>query len=103
MSCAVCQDKGLVTVNWLESDSDYALCLCSTGNLLRATQNANRHTGFALWEVWAAREGVDPSRIVRLEDVLTAEDLQAIGFGPRAAVTSLEAVVAAAKGKRGKL
>lgn len=108
MSCAVCNGKGVVLVNWAEApesapdEPQYAICLCSTGREMRGTRNAGKPTAYALWHVWCAREGVNPSQIVLLEDVLTADELQARGFGPAAPEAPLDAIAAAARATREK-
>lgn len=81
--CSSCADKGLIRVNWSDAPEDYALCLCTVGQQMRSPRNISvkRVTeGFPLWMLWCQRERVDPSRIVRMEDVLTVEELAARGF-----------------------
>jgi len=97
MSCPVCRDKGIVTVNWSDAEPDYALCLCGAGWDMRRTRNM-RETGSALWMLWASREQIDPVRIVMLEDVLTPDELRERGFNLEP-VAPLDAVAAAARAK----
>lgn len=87
--CAVCEDRGLVPfvatdnptpdAKVTAADLLFALCLCRAGGALRFTQNERRRT-VPLWRVWCAREQVDPSRVCRLEDVYSAEELASVGF-----------------------
>jgi hypothetical protein len=65
-----------------------------------------RHEVIPLWRLWAAREGVDPSRVVMLEDVLTADELKDRGLsaGVEPTVERREAaLLAAGKSKKAKL
>lgn len=104
--CDVCEGKGLVVLNWSDAPQDYAICLCSVGMQMRVTRNAGRETGYALWQVWAAREQVDPSRIVKLEDVATAEEMAALGLSKPADVGGMDRearLLAAGKSRRAKL
>jgi hypothetical protein len=80
VTCGVCQGKGLVRVNWADAAEDYAVCLCAHGLALRVNRNYTAHQVAALWQLWGAREGIDPSRILMLEDVLTADELTARGL-----------------------
>lgn len=80
-TCGVCQDKGIVKVNWEDAPSDFAVCLCSAGLSMRVDRNATAPVA-PLWWVWCAREQVDRSRVFMLEDVLTPEELTAAGLGP---------------------
>jgi hypothetical protein len=69
--CGLCGDKGIVRVRYESGEpDDFAVCRCAVGIRMRTTQNAGRETGYALWEVWASREQVDPERIFLIEDVL---------------------------------
>lgn len=107
MSCAQCGDIGIIRVPWSDAPDDFAVCLCPSGRNMRQTRNARKDTGFALWEVWAAREQVDPARVFLLEDVLTPAELAERGFHASVselAVQSREAaLLAAGRGKGVKL
>lgn len=85
--CATCGDKGVIRLNFQEGD-EYGLCLCRAGEDMRRGR---------LWELWCAREGVDPAKVSRLEDVLTKEELAARGFQELSGTDALAAVVEAAK------
>jgi hypothetical protein len=100
VTCQTCADKGMIRLNWADADEDYAICVCSSGHALRRTQN-NGRTVPALWEVWAAREQVSPSRIWLIEDVLTEDELRERGLSlPQTSSRSREAaLLAAGKGK----
>src|SRR5687767_3596362 len=74
MTCPTCDDRGMVRVNWKDADEDYAVCLCAVGERLRRTTNHGKPC-LPGWRVWAAQQGVDPTRVVMIEDVLTSEEL----------------------------
>lgn len=106
MTCPTCEDFGLIPFVELDNpkpddaigreDLWFALCLCERGMTLRESRNAGHSTGFALWQLWAAREQVNPERILRLEDVLTGDELQATGFdSSRSLVVNREAALLA--------
>lgn len=78
--CSTCDDKGIIRVTWNDAPDDYAVCLCPIGQAMRSESNAGKLTGYALWQVWAFREQVDPSRVFFLEEVLTPTELAAKGF-----------------------
>jgi hypothetical protein len=98
MDCDICAGKGLVTLNWADAPPEYAVCLCQQGLAMRVTRDGS----FALWEVWAAREGVDPSRVWRLEDVLTPEELRERGVGQPVEHDAVSAIAEAARAKNAK-
>jgi hypothetical protein len=37
--------------------------------------NAGKHTGIFGWQVWAAREQVDPSRVFLIEELLDDDEM----------------------------
>lgn len=78
--CTTCNGKGLAVANWDGSPPDYAVCLCPMGVQMRTDVNGGKQTGFALWQVWAYTNQVDPSRIFLLEEVLTPAELAARGL-----------------------
>jgi len=80
MSCETCADHGVVKVNWNDAPEDYAVCLCQAGRNLRVTTNGYAKSVTPLWLLWAAREQVDPARVVMLEDIATPEEMQVWGF-----------------------
>ena len=106
--CESCEDTGLVPFVY-EGDPDpvtpedlrFALCLCDAGQSLRRSTNNGRPVP-ALWEVWAAMHQVPPSRIVRVEDVFSGEELAAAGFGQPVATIDREARLLAASRRRQK-
>lgn len=103
MNCQVCQDKGIVTVNWADAPHEYAVCLCATGQALRSTSNFTSRVT-PLWVVWAAREGVNPSAVWMIEDVLTGEELTALGlFIAPVSLDREAALLAAGRSKGPKL
>lgn len=106
MNCQSCADLGMIRVPWADAPANFAICLCLAGLEMRQTRNANKETGFALWQVWAAREQVDPSRVFLLEEILTPAELAERGFALPAQPTALAreaALLAAGKSKRVKL
>lgn len=102
MPCKTCGDLGLVRVNWCDAEHEFAICLCPVGMAWRNNVNAGRRVT-PHWRVWASIERIDPSRIHPLEDVLTPEELAERGFTMPTLTMPLDAIAAAAKGKRGKL
>jgi hypothetical protein len=89
MSCEACVDMGLVP--FVETDNPktapeidrddlcFAICLCPVGQAYRkGTNNGKRVPAF--WRVWCAREQIDPSRVFRVEDVYSREQLAAVGL-----------------------
>ena len=104
MSCTTCEDKGLVAVPWTDAPDDYAVCLCPIGRGLRTTKNYKSAVA-PLWEVWAAREQVDPSRVRMLETLLSEDELKARGFslGVPSRVDREAALLAAGKSRAAKL
>jgi hypothetical protein len=97
MTCPTCADRGLVKVNWKDAQEDYAVCLCPTGELLRADSTPGQ---LPAWRVLAHRMDIDPARVVMLEDVCTPEELAERGFRELTADTAMDAIVAAARGRK---
>jgi hypothetical protein len=103
MSCSICGDKGIAIVNWADAEREFAVCVCPIGKSLRETSNAYRETPYPRWRVWAAREGIDPERILMLEDVLTEAEWKLRGLDPPTEhTTPIGAVAAAARGRSRK-
>jgi hypothetical protein len=106
MNCEVCHDHGVVKLNWSDAPPEYGICLCQFGLELRNARNV-RSQVTPLWQVWAAREQVDPSLVWMLEDVLTPAELAERGFQSVVGEPSTEsreaALMAAGKSKRVKL
>ena len=73
--CGTCADKGIVRLNWEDAPDDFAVCLCEAGLRLRTNRN-DGHKVIPLWQVWCARERVDPERVFMVEDVLTPDELR---------------------------
>ena len=103
VTCETCCDKGLVIVNWTDAEPDYAVCLCHAAQWYRSNRNAGREVAAYGWQVWAARHQVEPSRVVMLEDVLTAEEMAECGLSQPAVIADREAVLLAAARKKVKL
>lgn len=97
MTCPTCGDRGLVKVNWNDATEDYAVCLCPTGELLRAEPTSGQ---VPAWRALAGRMNIDPARVVMLEDVCTPEELAQRGFRELTADTAMDAIVAAARGRK---
>lgn len=88
MSCPVCGGRGIVKVADLDKPEQppwYGICLCPAAAWYRASQDG-RQRGIATagWEVWAAREGVQPEDVFLLEDGFTAEELAEMGLTVKA-------------------
>lgn len=108
MSCPSCGDKGVIRVRYHDgSPDDYAICLCAVGLRMRDDTNGWKKTGYALWQVWAAREQIDPSRVWLLEELSTAQEIADLGFGMHGQSTPVvgreAALLAAGKTQRAKL
>lgn len=92
MTCPACKDRGIVPfvdVTNPKADTDvtaadllFAICCCpGVAHWLRSDENAGRLTGYYGWQVWAAVEQIDPSRVYLLEEILMPDELQAAGCG----------------------
>lgn len=101
--CPHCGDKGMIRVPWSDAPDDFAICLCAVGMLMRDDRNAGKRTGYALWQVWAYREQIDPSRVFLIEEILTPAELLERGFGAVPVANREAALLAAGKSKRAKL
>jgi hypothetical protein len=81
MTCQACGGKGILKVCYEDgSPTEYALCLCPAAHWFRSDVNADRHTGSYGWQVWAAREQIDPERMYALEDLYSPSELAEMGF-----------------------
>jgi hypothetical protein len=79
MSCPICAGKGVTRVNYHDgSPTDYGICLCEAGQILRSDRNAGRSTGYPLWMVWAAEREIPHERIAMVEDLLDEHELATI-------------------------
>ena len=107
MNCQSCADLGMIRVPWSDAPDDFAICLCEAGQSMRRSWNPDEdRSRFAVWQLWAAREQVDPSRVFFLEEVLTPQELAERGFDRSATPTAVAreaALLAAGKSKRVKL
>lgn len=107
MTCAVCGDKGVVKVCYEDgTPHDYALCLCPASRWYRSDVNAGKRTGSFGWQVWAAREQVQPDRMFAIEDLYEPSELAAMGFTTDAPVhqeSREAALLAAGKQRKAKL
>lgn len=99
LPCATCGDKGITVVNWADAPSQYAVCLCRTGEEMRRKSNGST----ALWRLWAAREQVDPEDVLMLEDALTPAELTERGFQELTGETAFDAIAAAAQKRNTEL
>lgn len=107
MNCQSCADIGMIRVPWTDAPDDFAICLCAAGQSMRDDTNANKRTGYALWQVWAYRQQIDPSRVFLIEEVLTPSELAERGFQaavlPAVAQDRQTALLAAGRGKKVRL
>lgn len=82
MTC--CGGKGVIRIRYRDGGPDaFGVCLCAAGLRLRDDRNAGRHTGYPLWNVWAAQRGIDFDAVLMIEDLLDRVEL--IGMFPAAA------------------
>jgi hypothetical protein len=109
MNCQACDGTGFwgfvdennpktdaqVTVD----DLQFALCLCAAGMALRNTDN-NGHKVPALWQVWCHRHQIAPSRVFRIEDVLTPERLASKGLTTQPVMDREAALLAKSRARR---
>jgi len=80
MTCPSCADHGVFKVCYHEGDpTDYALCLCRAGEQMRCAKN-NGKPCTPHWQIWAHVHGIDPERVMPMEDLLTPDELAARGF-----------------------
>jgi hypothetical protein len=105
VSCPVCADKGLVRLPWDDdAEPGIGVCFCSAAAWYRSNKNAGKTVSVYGWQVWCAREQVDPARVYLLEDVLSAEELAEAGLAqPKAAQQDREAALLAAARKPARL
>lgn len=107
VNCQSCADAGMIRVPWSNAPDDFAVCLCSAGQTMRDDTNGGKRTGYALWQVWAFQQQIQPSRIFLMEEILTPAELAERGFTMPARPTALvgrEAeLLAAGKTRRVKL
>jgi hypothetical protein len=102
--CNHCGGKGMIRVCYQDgSPTDYAVCLCEASQWYRSDMNAGRHTGSYGWQVWAAREQVDPERIAMLEDLFNQEELANLGFPSGAEISSDDDLTSIGKTRKTKL
>jgi hypothetical protein len=110
MNCVECEDTGLIAYLPGESpkslrevvtdDLHFAVCLCAVGKQLRLDTNKGRNVT-PLWQVWCAKNQVDPARVQLVEYVFEAEDLEAAGWKVAPSTANREASMLAA-GKKPK-
>jgi hypothetical protein len=104
MSCTVCGDKGIVKVCYEDgTPADYAVCLCPASAWYRSDVNAGKHTGSYGWQVWAAREQIQPDCVFGLEDVYEPSELATMvlaALKEPTAETREAALIAAGKTKK---
>lgn len=103
MSCPLCDGKGVVRVKYESGEpDDFGVCVCGIGRQMLETRNAGRDTSFALWQVWAAKEQIDPETIFDLTDLLPPELLRQHSSVPRPEGSRESALLNASR-KRPKL
>lgn len=102
MNCQSCADVGMIRVPWSNAPDDFAICLCDAGREMRNETNV-KDTGYALWQVWAAKEQVDPSRVYCLEEILTPQEITERGFTMQPVQATREAALLAAGRRKVKL
>lgn len=106
MNCQSCADVGIIRVPWSNAPDDFAICLCDAGAAMRRSWNPDEtRARFEVWQLWAAREQVDPSRVFLLDEILAPAELAERGFSaPQApTIAAQEAVLLAAGKRRAKL
>jgi hypothetical protein len=108
MSCNVCEGLGLVKVCYSDDPApletfEVAICLCDVGQRMRKARNGPKATGFPLWKVWAAKNGVDESLVLKLEDVCGPSELNEMF--PRGVLTRrpVEDIVQAGQTRRPRM
>jgi hypothetical protein len=106
VSCPTCADKGLLRLPWDDdAEPGIGVCLCPAAAWYRSNKNAGKTVSVYGWQVWCAREQVDPARVYLLEDVLSAEELAEEGLTvqPKGAGQDREAALLAAARKPARL
>jgi hypothetical protein len=74
MTC-VCQGRGVVRFQNTDGAPDeFGICLCAVGQGLRVAVNRGKATA-PRWQLWAAREQVDPAQVAMIEEFLTDEEI----------------------------
>lgn len=104
MNCQSCADVGIIRVPWNNAPDDFAICLCAAGADMRSSRSRSQ-TAFALWQLWAARGQIDPSRVFLLEEILTPPELAQRGFvaAVQSPVAAQESVLLAVGKRKVKL
>lgn len=98
MNCSSCDDKGIIRLNWSDAPEDFAVCLCKAGLAWRVDTNNDRKTN-PMWHLWCGIKGIDISRVVLMEDVLTPAELAERGFVKPTVNLNREAALLAASRK----
>jgi hypothetical protein len=76
MSCAPCGDKGIIRLRYHDgAEDEFGVCVCQASHWYRSDMNAGKHTGIFGWQVWAAREQVDPWRVFFIEELLDDDEM----------------------------
>lgn len=77
MSC--CQGSGVIRIRYQDGSPDeFGVCLCPIGLDMRSESNGGKRTGYALWQVWAYRQQVDPAHVGMIEEFLDELELRAM-------------------------
>jgi hypothetical protein len=110
MTCVECGDYGLIPYVAMDNptpddaitrdDLLFAVCLCEAGRRMR--RNRNWAPTVPLWQVWCAREQVNPERVSLVEHVYDAKTLKAAGLVPGVPSIADRSSALLAAGKRTK-
>jgi hypothetical protein len=108
-ACASCDDIGVVPFVPFDGPADadvtandlhFGICLCDAGMDLRWDRNEKART-VPRWQVWAAREQIQASRVCLVEEAFTAPELIAAGLvAERRTEDRSAALLAAGRRKR---
>jgi hypothetical protein len=100
MNCNTCEGRGIIRLEWADTPVvEFAVCLCASGLAMRRATNEGRVVA-PLWQVWCAREQVDPDLVFMVEDVLTGDELRERMLGVPAPMANREAALLARSRKR---
>jgi hypothetical protein len=96
---ACCKGLGIVRIRYRDgSPDDFGVCICAAGQSMRDDTNSGKHTGYARWQIWAAREKVLPERVFMLEELVDADELPVVEIPKQ-----VDAIAAAGRTRKPRL
>ena len=96
MSCHHCGGYGIAIQEWTDADPDFAICVCPASLWFRARAGEQAYG----WQVWCSVHQVEPSRVFKLEELYTPQELATAGLVMPKQDMSREAALLAAGRRR---